>query len=299
MHSNTLGLLAANSNYPCIWCKCNKNLFYDTNKIWSMTNVDQGARSFDDMRKCLKENKPDKKCGYNLMPLITEKVPWHHYLIDMLHLFLRISDKLLNNLLDDIVVHDCIISINSNNTSTYPSLKRLEEFINNDCKIKFFFEINDKNKLEMRSIDGHQKHKIFSKIDIEFILAGYSKASTIDKIWKDFYSIYNSIKSKTVNNEQVKMETKEWLKLYCTVYQQSTITPYMHAFVYHLHEFINLYKDIDIFTLEGSEKFNDLCTKYYFSGSDKKDDLYQMMAQRNRIELNNFCIPSDDNQTTD
>jgi hypothetical protein len=65
---------------------------------------------------------------------------------------------------------------------------------------------------------------------------------------------------------------------------RGTVSPYMHAFVYHLHELIEIYKDIVLFTLEGSEKFNDSCSTNYFKGSNFKDPLYQVMNLRNRLE---------------
>lgn len=294
MQANLLGLLAANSNYPCIWCKCKKDMFHDSSQVWSISDAKLGARSFSDMVECMKNKTAAARFGYNEKPLLSQVIPWKNYMIDMLHLFLRISDRLIDNLLDDIVVRDEIIIVGFSDTSAYPCLSRLEKFINDTCGFKFEFDLSDKKKLKICNLKGPQKHKIFSKINIKDILGNHPKADTINFIWEEFYNIYNSIKKKELDSKKCKEATNRWLKEYLNVYQTETVTPYIHAFVFHLHEFIELYGDIDLYTLEGSEKFNDICTTYYFRSSNRNDALYQMMCKRNRLELNDFSIPDTD-----
>ena len=63
----------------------------------------------------------------------------------------------------------------------------------------------------------------------------------------------------------------------------------MHIFVSHLHEFVYLYGEINLFTCQGNEKLNDLMKTYWFRSNNKNGkDLIQLMEKRNRIEFNYF-----------
>ena len=40
-----LGFNAANAKYPCIYCKCPSDKFFDTSKHWSVIDETKGART--------------------------------------------------------------------------------------------------------------------------------------------------------------------------------------------------------------------------------------------------------------
>ena len=102
----------------------------------------------------------------------------------------------------------------------------------------------------------------------------------------DFYEILNLVKAVELDATQLKQRTHQWLELFLSVYSKSSVTPYMHAFVAHLHEFVHLYKDINAFNCQGLEKLNDISTVQYFKGTNKKETaLHQMLKKRNRIEF--------------
>ena len=42
------GIGAANSNYPCIWCKCSKEMKWDMTRQWSITDQQKGARTISE-----------------------------------------------------------------------------------------------------------------------------------------------------------------------------------------------------------------------------------------------------------
>ena len=75
------------------------------------------------------------------------------------------------------------------------------------------------------------------------------------------------IHSQTVSSVEIetfKRSAKEWLQQFLTIYQTKHVTPYMHAMVAHLPEFMELYGSVAPFTQQGLEKLNDVYTKYYF-----------------------------------
>lgn len=102
----------------------------------------------------------------------------------------------------------------------------------------------------------------------------------------DFYEIVNQVKGVQLEASEVKQRTRQWLELFLSVYNKATVTPYMHAFVAHLHEFVHLYKDINAFNCQGLEKLNDISTAQYFKGTNKRETaLHQMLRKRNRLEF--------------
>jgi hypothetical protein len=179
------------------------------------------------------------------------------------------------------------------NTSPYTRLNKLEKFIKDDCKIKFKFsasQTKNSDKIEYKSLNGPEKHKIFSQIKIREIIGDEEGiGQKIETIWSNFYKIFNQVKKNELTHEEVKLETSNWLKNFLNVYESNKVTPYMHTFVSHLHEFVRLYEDVNQFTTQGLEKMNDLCTGYYFRSNNKRDNpLVQLLHKRNRIEINNY-----------
>ena len=85
-------------------------------------------------------------------------------------------------------------------------------------------------------------------------------------------SIYNRIKLKTITNEEIKKETKNWLLDFSENYAATHITPYMHCFGNHLHEFAKLYGDVNMFNVEGLEKLNHLTHSHVFRATNMHAD---------------------------
>jgi hypothetical protein len=88
MLQNEAGLKGATSNYSYLWCKCHKNYFWDAPKEWSFIDETKGARNQEE----------------NIKTLLTKKIPLSHYIPDLMHIFLRIFDKLFELLLGNIQI---------------------------------------------------------------------------------------------------------------------------------------------------------------------------------------------------
>lgn len=85
---------------------------------------------------------------------------------------------------------------------------------------------------------------------------------------------------------QLQMDLNQWMTCFLGVYQSRHVTPYMHAFVCNVPEFLTLYGNITQFTQQGMEKLNDVSTKYYFRATNhhRQESLAQLLLKRNRIE---------------
>jgi hypothetical protein len=117
-------------------------------------------------------------------------------------------------------------------------------------------------------------------------LYGKKKANLIGKIWSGFFEVMKLMKdAKSIDPIKIKTKTQRWIKLFCKVYHLKHVTPYIHAFANHLHQF---YKNGNVYfyNLEGLEKLNDLTTIEYFKASNKKSDAtFQLLSRRCRIDV--------------
>jgi hypothetical protein len=95
-----------------------------------------------------------------------------------------------------------------------------------------------------------------------------------------------------ISPDIIKQQTEEWLNNFLKIYPSEEITPYMHIFVSHLHQFSRIYFDIHKFNMQGVEKTNDKLIQAYFGGTNKQINyntfLLQLAKKRNRIEIFSF-----------
>ena len=162
MLAHSLGIQAANSKYCCIWCKCSKDEYYDLDKEWSITDPKKGARTHEEQAAILNHPDYDKlvNYGYKKEPIFRDIIPISRYMIDMLHLFLRISDSLFNLLVKDCCLADGfdMNAISSFQVKKYKHMNSLQHFLNEKCKVCFIFIwIPETKKLTWRDLTGPEK----------------------------------------------------------------------------------------------------------------------------------------------
>ena len=292
------GINAANSHYPCIWCNfCILNLLSENDEFHISRTQEQAAYFWKEESE-----------GYCKEPII-KFIEFDCCIMDTLHLFLRISDKLFELLLQKINLID---GDYSSDFSKRPLLKIYVDFLKNTCKLTKPYYIKDK-QINFRSLSGKERLRIFEKFFGDFqLMSNFFPADKInleteDICWGKFYSIFNSIKSFKTDDEfgnnendsqfddklnELKADLKAWLGYYQQLNNGQTITPYIHGFVFHIPEFLEKYKDVNIFNLQGLEKMNDLTTQYYHNSTNKhsveNEYLLQLLNKRNRIEFYNL-----------
>ena len=112
------GLGAASQDYACIWCKCPRNQRHDIQRVWSLSNSAQGARSLEEISSFAKSKKFNCKATS-----LFNFIPFDHVIIDTLHLFLRISDNLTELLIRELRRKDACEKI-----TTFPNGFSREKF---------------------------------------------------------------------------------------------------------------------------------------------------------------------------
>ena len=96
-----LGVNAANAKTLCISCKCQAKDFYDTSKFWSISDINLGARTFEDACSNIGLN------GQKHLPLI-DFIPFCRFVFDLLHANLRISELLFESVFNELIILDHI-----------------------------------------------------------------------------------------------------------------------------------------------------------------------------------------------
>ena len=89
------GIDCATSTYACIWCKCKNDIRHDPDKVWSITDIDKGVRTTEETLELSQHPRSKKQFNVSNSALFPT-IPLTHVVIDNLHLFLRVSNVLLN-----------------------------------------------------------------------------------------------------------------------------------------------------------------------------------------------------------
>ena len=72
------------------------------------------------------------------------------------------------------------------------------------------------------------------------------------------------------NAAEIRNRTRQFMELFFSCYERSVVTPYLHIFAAHLHEFKEINNTINNFNLQGLEKLNDLTTMQFFKATNKR-----------------------------
>ena len=261
------GIDSATATHSCIWCICSKNECH-LDKQWSIVDGECGARTVKGMNAAAALPKGSKKKFDCLNPPLFSMIPMHKVIIDNLHLFLRISDLLINLLILDIRRLDGIEKACSSELGKYQNLNKYIELLK-ECKIPFhFYMCKDSKKLKWRDLTGPEKHRLFARIDLPNAFPTIPHVQKIQCIWEEFRRLNSLLSSESFTESEIASFTasaKSWRSNFLEVYQSKDVTPYMHAFVCHVPEFLRIHGAIVPFTQQGLEKLNDSLTQFFLS----------------------------------
>ena len=225
-----------------------------------------GTRTVEEIKEHAKKHKFNCK-----FPPLFHFIPMDHVVIDTFHLFLRVSDVLIELLILELRTQD---AINKNQTfangfarDKFNHMAKYETFLNS-IGIKFEWFVNkDTKKLQYRDLKGPEKVLLFQKIDISDLLPQYEKSGQVQVLWNDFINLIGDLKLSYDSSDSISQfdaRIKQWITDFNRLYLTSDVTPYMHAFSQHISEFLELYQNVSHFNQQGLEKFNDTSSEDYF-----------------------------------
>ena len=276
------------SIHSCLWCKYSKQHRSDVSLEWSMTDVTKGARTVDEITE--NSGKPkSSKSRYNCnTPPIFHSVPISRVVPDTLHLFLRIMDQLVYQLVYYLQTCDNIVRLSLNlDLHKCDNLMRFENFVASLGIYDWKLVIKD-SKLQPRSFTGPEHRRILANIDLDMLIPTNPKLEQIKTLWSSFKSLIGQLNCvlSDDNIDQFDSSAKAWVDLDSRVYLAKDVTPYMHVFSYHVSEVMRMYGNPTYFSQQGLEKLNDLVTKWYFRSTNfGKTALEQIMKKQHRLRL--------------
>ncbi|CAF4406345.1 unnamed protein product, partial [Didymodactylos carnosus] len=83
----------------------------------------------------------------------------------------------------------------------------------------------------------------------------------------------------------LKEKCEQWGLEYARLFGVDQITLYIHVFISHLHEFYDLFNNLKIFSLQGVERLNELLTRDYFTGTNRKGEYFQQMIKKRLCQM--------------
>ena len=98
-----LGLKGATSNYACAWCKVHKADRWNISDNYLIYNTQPMVRTLEEIREMSTTSKDNYCC--DKQPLLN--IPQDHIVVDELHLMLRVTDILNENLVNECLDWDC------------------------------------------------------------------------------------------------------------------------------------------------------------------------------------------------
>ena len=96
---------SATADYACLWCKIFKEERWDTSKPSDYYNKEPLKRTLEEIKRLCPWSKDNYGCINE--PLLNIPLT-NNVIADELHLLLRITDKLLENIIDEVLEKDAI-----------------------------------------------------------------------------------------------------------------------------------------------------------------------------------------------
>ena len=115
-----VGIDSTTREYSCIWCKCPSKEWYNPEKRWSLSDNARGARTTEENLTLATGTR--KKFNVSHPPLFTS-IPLENVVIDNLHLFLRVSDVLIDLILESLIKYVPLATLTSTDTNTLMAIK--------------------------------------------------------------------------------------------------------------------------------------------------------------------------------
>ena len=155
-----LGLKGGNANHACPWCTANLKKPLNVNETFSL-------RSYEEAIKTVNLSKKENDFGYLNIPII-DFIQYDDVLIDILHLLIRISEKMFDSLIEKINQFE---RKQYGELDSRPVLNHFFEILSNTCSIRKPFNRkaldDDKIEITIRSLNGNEILQIFENLDAD------------------------------------------------------------------------------------------------------------------------------------
>ncbi|KAJ7383407.1 hypothetical protein OS493_028083 [Desmophyllum pertusum] len=283
-----MGMKGATSNNSCIYCKIYKNERCDMSKNCCHFSSPPLARSVcDDWHK---------QPGCHSQPFF--KLPLENIVVDELHLMLRVTDRLEEGIIKDILKWDEDDNINKPPRERTDS--HLQEFLLTVHSLGVSFSIyHTADKWEWTSLLGGEKRLLLRKLPEQFNkFLPEHKVEATKSLWINFRELLDCLNSELTDDGITEFETKalNWGKQMVDMsgsgpgYKHTIIiTPYMHILIYHVPLMLQRHGSLRIFSGQGVEKKNDDFRRYFHRKINRWDAAKNLLLVEKRQERLRDC----------
>jgi len=297
----SMGLSGATSDFACLWCKVHKSKRWDMAPNLDYYYSDKVKRTLKSIKECCTKSKENYCC---INPPLFD-IELDNVVLDELHMMLRVTDRLLENLIIEVMEKDSKEDFNKKRGEAKGlHLIKLIEAINNiGITFSIWEKLNADGKSsghkEWTSLVGSDKKKLMlflpeklKSMDVLF----HNTNNDVIKLWEDFHALYVLICNSDTDEQKAKVihnNAKQWINSFCNLgskrigYGKARVTPYMHTIPYHIPKFIINHGSIMQFSRQGVEKNNDDAKRIYYQKSNKWDaahDILLLEARQKKLE---------------
>lgn len=243
----------------------------------------------------MKEKTPTKRKGYLREPLF-KFIEFQKTVVDPLHMMLRVSDKLFEILLFRLQELDKKqVTYKAGDLSTcFLSLAFLDYLKEEKmgCNLTAPYYIVEK-EFKLRKLNENERIRIFEKLCFcNTLLKIFPNNIRKDKIiiiindvFKEFYTIIKLFKTEEIiDKNELEVKIKSWLRILVKI--DKNITPYTHILCFHVSEFIENFKKLNLFSMQGLEKLNHITKINYFKQTNHHKNFTTLLIKKiNRMEF--------------
>jgi len=119
---------------------------------------------------------------------------------------------------------------------------------------EFFKSRSTSGKWDWTSLMGPDKKKVLEYFPISQFIFG-THEQEIERLWKEFFRLYKILRKPFLSDQEInafEIDAKQWIcTFYCAteghsntishkpgLYRKQDVTPYMHVFAQHMHQFM-------------------------------------------------------------
>lgn len=245
-----IGKTSANSKYFCNWCECtkeNRGNLHDDAPLRSMENMVQVAARMPSTKTGIEKWKRGEGKGIGRVPCLSS-ISFDHIVPDIMHLFLRIVEKLLL----------CLFKYYEDDARS--SEKYLEEVRKLLRNKNFRFKYKD-GLLAKPNIDGKTMKNIIMNLPETLILTKHGEKSHLQKALKDLgcnlVVIYETLwMSRLLNKDEqeiLKSQIAKFGELWILLFPRNSWNNSCHVLHRHVMHYVSLYGSIYHFSQEHVE----------------------------------------------
>ena len=169
------GIDSCSSKFSCLWCKCPSEERYNTALAWSMVEEKHGARTNQEISSMAAIKSKSNKFNCSNPPIFNF-IPIARVVPDSLHLFLRISDQLIHQLIKDLKQLDTITNTSKLEKICGERICSFQSFIKDPGLHDFKFYVDkDTKRLKYRDLNTESLSNFlfFGECKVDFFLKDF------------------------------------------------------------------------------------------------------------------------------